>query len=80
MSNYALIAIIVFDIFLVFGLIILLHKNKKTDLALSDLTAERELISGLQTSMRSDISKTSSEQKVMMQNISKIAAERLSKK
>jgi HPt (histidine-containing phosphotransfer) domain-containing protein len=75
MSTIVLAAIIGVDILLVFGMLVLLKNQRGTDLAISDLTAEREMIAGLQTSIRHDISKTSNEQKSMMTRLSKIAAE-----
>ena len=54
---------------------ILLRNQKGTDLAISDLTAERELISNLQSTIKKDISITNAEQKTMMSKLSMIAAE-----
>lgn len=75
MSTLVLAAIIGFDILLVFGMLMLMKQQKGTDLAISDLTAERELISSLSSKMKADISKTTIEQKSMMSRLSQIAAE-----
>lgn len=75
MSTLVLGAIIAVDVLLIFGMYILLRNQKGTDLAISDLTAERELISNLQSTIKKDISITNAEQKTMMSKLSMIAAE-----
>jgi chromosome segregation ATPase len=75
MSTLVLGAIIAVDILLIAGMYILLRNQRGTDLAVSDLTAERELISNLQSTIKRDISTTNAEQKTMMSKLSKIAAE-----
>ena len=75
MSTLVLGAIIAVDILLIAGMYILLRNQRGTDLAVSDLTAERELISNLQSTIKRDISATNAEQKTMMSKLSKIAAE-----
>lgn len=75
MNTLFLSAIIGFDILLVLGMIFILRKQKGTDAALSDLTAEREILSQLQSSMKHTIDNTNSEQKSLLQKLSQMAAE-----
>ena len=75
MSIITLSIIIGIDALLILGMLYILKNQQGTNLAVSDLTAEREMISGLQSSIKTEISKTTKEQKALMTKLSKIAAE-----
>lgn len=75
MTEILLTTIIVFDLLLAVAVLLLFKKQKRAVATLGDITAEREYLVATQAKMEESIRHTTSEQRGLMNKLTKIAAE-----